>query len=82
VQRSLYAKAGYQYYSNCYIAGATDYIFGNAAAWFGECTIASKAGGAITANSRESASDDAWYVIDHSTVSLPNSIGFVLFPAR
>jgi pectinesterase len=65
----LYAKAGYQYYSNCYIAGATDYIFGNAAAWFGECTIASKAGGVITASSRESSGDAGWYVIDHSTVS-------------
>ncbi|KAH8901333.1 carbohydrate esterase family 8 protein [Thozetella sp. PMI_491] len=68
-QDTLYAKAGYQYYSNCYIAGATDYIFGNAAAWFGECTIASKAGGAITANSRETATDPAWYVIDHSTIT-------------
>ncbi|KAI1120378.1 pectin lyase fold/virulence factor [Nemania abortiva] len=68
-QDTLYAKAGYQYYSNCYIAGATDYIFGNAAAWFGECTIASKAGGAITANSRETATDTNWYVIDHSTIT-------------
>ncbi|TRX90476.1 hypothetical protein FHL15_008645 [Xylaria flabelliformis] len=66
---SLYAKAGDQYYSNCYIAGATDYIFGKAAAWFGECTIASKAGGAITANSREETSDTTWYVIDHSTIT-------------
>lgn len=65
---SLYAKAGYQYYSNCYIAGATDYIFGDASAWFGECTIASKAGGVITASSRETEDDTSWYVIDHSTV--------------
>ncbi|KAI1734898.1 pectin lyase fold/virulence factor [Xylaria scruposa] len=68
-QDTLYAKSGDQYYSNCYIAGATDYIFGKAAAWFGECTIASKAGGAITANSREDTSDTTWYVIDHSTIT-------------
>jgi pectinesterase len=68
-ESSLYAKSGYQYYSNCYIAGAADYIFGDASAWFGECTIASKAGGAITASSRETTSDTSWYVIDHSTVS-------------
>jgi len=47
--------------------GAVDYIFGNAAAWFGECTIASNGGGAITATSRETASDPSWYVFDHST---------------
>ncbi|KAI1864108.1 uncharacterized protein JN550_009128 [Neoarthrinium moseri] len=68
-QDTLYAKSGYQYYSNCYIAGATDYIFGDASAWFGECTIASKAGGAITASSRENADDTSWYVIDHSSVT-------------
>lgn len=37
-QDTLYAKGGAQYYSNCYIEGAVDYIFGGAAAWFGECT--------------------------------------------
>lgn len=37
-QDTLYAKGGAQYYSNCYVEGAVDYIFGGAAAWFGECT--------------------------------------------
>lgn len=68
-QDTLYAKAGTQYYSNCYVEGAVDYIFGDAAAWFGECTIASNGGGAITAMSRETTSDASWYVFDHSTVS-------------
>ncbi|TGO13429.1 hypothetical protein BTUL_0070g00340 [Botrytis tulipae] len=75
-QDTLYAKAGKQYYSNCYIEGksltikgAVDYIFGNAAAWFGECTIASNGGGAITANSRTLATDTAWYIIDSSTIT-------------
>ncbi|TEY77500.1 hypothetical protein BOTCAL_0054g00300 [Botryotinia calthae] len=68
-QDTLYAKAGKQYYSNCYIEGAVDYIFGNAAAWFGECTIASNGGGAITANSMTLATDSAWYIIDSSTIT-------------
>ncbi|KAF2763412.1 pectinesterase [Pseudovirgaria hyperparasitica] len=68
-QDTLYAKSGFQYYSNCYIEGAVDYIFGDAAAWFGECTIRSNGGGYITANSREVASDTTWYVFDHSTVA-------------
>uniref|UniRef100_A0A093VIU4 Pectinesterase n=1 Tax=Talaromyces marneffei PM1 TaxID=1077442 RepID=A0A093VIU4_TALMA len=61
--------AGKQYYSNCYIEGAIDFIFGAAAAWFGECTIASNGGGAITANSRSSTTDTTWYVIDSSTIT-------------
>ncbi|KAL1601596.1 hypothetical protein SLS60_006511 [Paraconiothyrium brasiliense] len=68
-QDTLYAKSGDQYYSNCYMEGAVDYIFGDASAWFGECTIASNGGGAITATSRETSSDPAWYVFDHSTIT-------------
>ncbi|KAH6612998.1 carbohydrate esterase family 8 protein [Boeremia exigua] len=68
-QDTLYAKSGYQYYSNCYIEGAVDYIFGDAAAWFGECTIASSRGGYVTASSRSFENDTAWYVVDHSTVT-------------
>lgn len=67
-QDTLYAKSGKQYYSNCYIEGAVDYAFGDASAWFGECTFASNGGGAITATSRSNATDSHWYVIDHSTV--------------
>jgi pectinesterase len=67
-QDTLYAKSGRQYYSNCYVEGAVDFIFGFAAAWFGECTIASNGGGYITASSRGTTADDVWYVFDHSTV--------------
>ncbi|KAF9891455.1 hypothetical protein FE257_003921 [Aspergillus nanangensis] len=68
-QDTLYAKSGMHYYSNCYIEGAVDYIFGDAAAWFGECTIASSGGGYITASSRTEDTDEAWYVIDHSLIT-------------
>ncbi|KAL0571449.1 hypothetical protein V5O48_010518 [Marasmius crinis-equi] len=61
---------GYQYYSNCLIEGAIDYIYGGASAWFGECTLSNNgAGGAITANSRSSSDDPSYYVIDSSTVT-------------
>ncbi|KAG6874686.1 hypothetical protein C0992_006980 [Termitomyces sp. T32_za158] len=60
---------GPQYYSNCYIEGAVDYIYGAASAWFGECTLASIGGGAITANSREVATDTSYYVFDSSTIT-------------
>lgn len=51
------------------ILGADDFIFGGAAAWFGLCTIACSGGGAITANSRMSTTDPAWYVFDTSTIT-------------
>ncbi|KAJ7470779.1 pectin methyl esterase [Mycena latifolia] len=68
---------GFQYYSNCYIEGAVDYIYGSASAWFGECTIASNGGGAITANSRDSATDPSYYVIDSSTITSAISTSLV-----
>ncbi|CAG8933503.1 unnamed protein product [Penicillium salamii] len=67
-QDTLYAKAGTQYYSNCMIEGAVDYIFGDASAWFGECDIVSNGPGAITANSRQTSTDSAWYAIDHCNI--------------
>lgn len=71
-QDTLYVKSGAQYFSNTYIEGADDYIFGAANVWFGECTIASSGGGSITASSRET-TDSTWYVIDHSTVTATSS---------
>lgn len=68
---------GFQYYSNCYIEGAVDYIYGSASAWFGECTLASSGGGAITANSRNSATDPSYYVIDSSTITSGTSASLV-----
>ncbi|KAL2809219.1 pectinesterase A [Aspergillus granulosus] len=67
-QDTLYARAGIQYYSNCYIEGAVDYIFGAASAWFGECNIVSNGAGYITAMSREVATDPAWYCFDHCNI--------------
>ena len=70
-QDTLFADStGVQYYSNCLIEGAIDYIYGKASAWFGECTLSNNGnGGAITANSRESPDDPGYYVIDSSKVT-------------
>ncbi|KAK7048664.1 pectin methyl esterase [Favolaschia claudopus] len=68
---------GFQYYSNCFIEGAVDYIYGSASAWFGECTLASNGGGAITANSRDSTTDPSYYVIDSSTITSASSTSLV-----
>ena len=40
-----------QYYRNCFIAGTTDFIFGNATAVFEKCTVHSKSNSFITAAS-------------------------------
>ncbi|KAG6909343.1 hypothetical protein DXG01_000943 [Tephrocybe rancida] len=69
--------AGPQYYSNCYIEGAVDYIYGGASAWFGECVLASVGGGAITANSRTLTTDTSYYVIDSSTITSNTSTSLV-----
>nr|AKH40276.1 pectin methyl esterase CE8 [Talaromyces purpureogenus] len=73
-QDTLYAKSGTQYYSNCLIEGAVDYIFGDASAWFGECDIISNGGGAITAMSRETSTDTAWYAIDHCNIKAASGL--------
>ena len=48
-QDTLLPQAGRQYFEHCYIAGATDFIFGGSAAWFEDCDIHVTANGHITA---------------------------------
>ena len=48
-QDTLLAQAGRQYFERCYIAGATDFIFGGSAAWFEDCTIHATGNGYLTA---------------------------------
>jgi pectinesterase len=50
-QDVLFVNNGRQYYQNCYIEGTTDFIFGSATAWFGQCHIHSKKNSHITAAS-------------------------------
>jgi pectinesterase len=64
-QDTLYAASGRQYYFDCYIEGAVDFLFGNARAVFDHCEIHSTGPGYITAQSRTSADGDTGFVFDH-----------------
>lgn len=71
-QDTILAEVGNQVYAQCYIEGATDFIFGQKArAWFDGCRIGVLAAnlGFITASGRDSDSNPAYYVINKSTVS-------------
>ncbi|KIJ26586.1 carbohydrate esterase family 8 protein [Sphaerobolus stellatus SS14] len=57
--------------------GAVDWIYGDASAWFGECTITAVGPGAITAMSRNSATETTYYVIDHSEVISASSSSLI-----
>jgi len=48
-QDTLLANNGRDYFTNCYIAGRVDFIYGSAASVFDHCEIHSKNGGHITA---------------------------------
>ncbi|KAL2928019.1 putative pectinesterase 11 [Bienertia sinuspersici] len=64
-QDTLLDDAGRHYYKNCYIEGATDFIFGNAASLFEKCHIHSvlEAGtAAITAQKRETPWENTGFI--------------------
>ncbi|MBX3298725.1 MAG: pectate lyase [Acidobacteria bacterium] len=63
-QDTLYAKSGRQYYDDCYIEGHVDFIFGQAAAYFNNCQIHSKADGYITAPMRFAADEPSGLVFN------------------
>ena len=68
-QDTLFADYGRQYYVDSYIEGGVDYIFGNAAAVFDRVELNSNGPGAISAQSRTSASQATGYVILNSRVT-------------
>jgi pectin methylesterase-like acyl-CoA thioesterase len=60
-----------QYFSNCYIEGHVDFIFGNAKAWFRQCELHGIANQAViyTAQSKATPDEDSGYVFDHCRLS-------------
>ena len=50
-QDTIFINRGRQYFENCYVAGAVDFIFGGATAWFENCEIHIAGNGYITAAS-------------------------------
>ena len=72
-QDTLYAKNGRQYFENCYIEGTVDFIFGQAAAVFENCTIHSKSDGYIAAPMRFAADEPSGYVFSNSKLTGANT---------
>ncbi|WP_428940444.1 pectinesterase family protein [Fontivita pretiosa] len=73
-QDTLRPEKGRHYFFNCYIEGDVDFIYGKGQAYFENCTLYAKAGGYITAQGRESATETNGFVFHHATVggSAPN----------
>jgi PelA/Pel-15E family pectate lyase len=71
-QDTLYAKNGRQYFENCYIEGHVDFIFGQAAAVFENCTIHSKGDGYIAAPMRFAADESSGFVFINSRLTGEN----------
>ena len=68
-QDTLFADYGRQYYVDSYIAGGTDFIFGNATAVFERSEIHEIRNGFLTAQSRTAPTQTTGYVIDHALVT-------------
>lgn len=60
-----------QFFSNCYVAGNVDFIFGDGKAVFDHCTIYSTphSESFVTAQSRHYPSEDSGFVFDHCTLT-------------
>ncbi|KAH8801991.1 pectin lyase fold/virulence factor, partial [Flagelloscypha sp. PMI_526] len=68
-QDTLLANTGYQIYSNSFIQGAVDFIFGRTASiWITSSVINTVGTGWVTASGRESA-DANYYVINKSSIT-------------
>ncbi|GGH17328.1 pectinesterase family protein [Silvibacterium dinghuense] len=71
--------ASRQYFSNCFIEGHVDYIFGDAKAVFDHCELHSRAAPnvMITAQSRHSPMEDSGYTFLHCRITGENTVGKV-----
>jgi pectinesterase len=67
--------ASRQYFSNCYIEGHVDYIFGDAKAVFDHCELHSRPGAnvTITAQSRRTPMEDSGYTFLHCRITGDNT---------
>ncbi|PKX90101.1 putative pectin methylesterase [Aspergillus novofumigatus IBT 16806] len=75
-QDTLLANKGTQVFSNCYIEGSVDFIWGFSTAYFHQCYIASNTAGAyIAAQSRSSSTAAGGYVFDSCYVTYTNTYG-------
>jgi pectin methylesterase-like acyl-CoA thioesterase len=73
-----------QYFSDCYIEGNVDFIFGDSKAVFDRCEIHSTphAGGYITAQSKHSPEQDSGYVINRCKLTADPAVTGPIFLGR
>jgi pectin methylesterase-like acyl-CoA thioesterase len=74
-----------QYYSDCYIEGHVDFIFGDAKAVFENCEIRSIphiAGGYLTAQSNTAPGQDSGYVFDHCRLTADPGVANNIYLGR
>lgn len=75
-QDTLLANKGTQVFSNCYIEGSVDFIWGFSTAYFHQCMIVSNTpGSCIAAQSRLDASTAGGYVFDSCMVTYSSTYG-------
>ncbi|MGA2569286.1 MAG: pectinesterase family protein [Terracidiphilus sp.] len=73
-----------QYFSDCYIAGNVDFIFGDSKAVFSNCEIHSTPhdGGFLTAQSKHYPTEDSGYVFDHCKLTADPAITAPIYLGR
>ncbi|XDG04539.1 hypothetical protein ABKA04_004154 [Annulohypoxylon sp. FPYF3050] len=75
-QDTLLVNQGIQVFSNCYVEGSVDFIWGYSKAYFHQCYIASNTpNSCITAQNRPSSSWAGGFVFDNSVVTYTQSYG-------
>jgi polygalacturonase len=77
-------KPARQFFTNCYIEGNIDFIFGNGKTVFQNCEIHSTPydGGFLTAQSKHYAGEDSGYVFDHCKLTQDSAIKGNVFLGR
>ncbi|KAF1928169.1 carbohydrate esterase family 8 protein [Didymella exigua CBS 183.55] len=77
-QDTLLANKGTQVFSNCYIEGSVDFIWGYSTAFFHQCMIITNTPGTcIAAQSRQTATATGGYVFDRSVITYSSTYGSV-----
>ncbi|KAL5116142.1 hypothetical protein ACEQ8H_005918 [Pleosporales sp. CAS-2024a] len=75
-QDTLLANKGTQVFSNCYIEGSVDFIWGFSTAYFHQCMIVSNTpGSCVAAQSRATATTAGGYVFDSCMVTYSSTYG-------
>jgi polygalacturonase len=79
-QDTVYVSRGRQYFSNCYIEGNVDFIFGDGKAVFENCEIHNTthaAGGFVTAQGRTAGDQDSGFVFNHCKLTAAPGVAHV-----